>query len=252
MKMTNRQRLAIVLVLASQSALSRLSHSEPVSSRTMGTNRRMRRQRRHRHCPMRVFAGSEHCPDRPRKRRAEAESVPARHRAGDSVKSGEFDHGKKGNHHRAGFRFRGRRGGNDDRVRGPGGGRNRRPGSGCRSGSCSRPCSQADRPAYCDRIDKALPKRQAVVARLEGDANTKGSIAWLTAKAATATSAGNAELAKLYTDRAALRSQVLDPLKTVTADLDGRPAGPLQLIEGEIRRAAPAREVARCVECGQG
>ena len=79
--------------------------------------------------------------------------------------------------------------------------------------------SQADRPAYCDRIDKVLPKRQAVVARLEGDANTRGSIAWLTAKATTATAAGNAELAKLYTDRAALRSQVLDPLKTVTADL---------------------------------
>ena len=79
--------------------------------------------------------------------------------------------------------------------------------------------SQADRPAYCDRIDKALPKRQAVVTKLEGDANTKGSIAWLNAKAATATAAGNAELAKLYTDRAALRSQVLDPLKVITDDL---------------------------------
>ncbi len=79
--------------------------------------------------------------------------------------------------------------------------------------------SNADRPAYCDRIDKALPKRQAVVTRLEGDASTKGSIAWLNAKAATATSAGNAELAKLYTDRAALRSQALDPLKVITDDL---------------------------------
>jgi hypothetical protein len=79
--------------------------------------------------------------------------------------------------------------------------------------------SQADRPAYCDRIDKALPKRQAVVARLEGDANTRGSIAWLNAKAATATSAGNAELAKLYTDRAALRSKALDPLKLIVDDL---------------------------------
>ncbi|MCA1481416.1 FHA domain-containing protein, partial [Bradyrhizobium sp. NBAIM08] len=66
-----------------------------------------------------------------------------------------------------------------------------------------------------DRIDKVLPKRQAVLTRLEGDANTKGSIAWLNARATTATSAGNAELAKLYTDKAALRSQVLDPLKTV-------------------------------------
>ncbi len=76
-----------------------------------------------------------------------------------------------------------------------------------------------NRPAYCDRIDKILPKRQAVVTRLEGDANTKGSIAWLNARAAAATSGGNAERAKLFTDRAALRSQVLDPLKTVTADL---------------------------------
>ena len=76
-----------------------------------------------------------------------------------------------------------------------------------------------DRPAYCDRIDKVLPKRQAVVTRLEGDANTKGSIAWLNARAAAASSAGNAERAKLFTDRAALRSQLLDPLKTVTADL---------------------------------
>ena len=78
---------------------------------------------------------------------------------------------------------------------------------------------QQDRPAYCDRIDKVLPKRQAVVTRLEGDANTKGSIAWLNAKAAAATAAGNAELATLFTDRAALRTQVLEPLKTVTADL---------------------------------
>ena len=78
---------------------------------------------------------------------------------------------------------------------------------------------QQDRPAYCDRIDKVLPKRQAAVTRLEGDANTKGSIAWLTAKAATATASGNPERAKLFTDRAALRSQVLEPLKLVTADL---------------------------------
>lgn len=79
--------------------------------------------------------------------------------------------------------------------------------------------SAADRPAYCDRVDKALAKRQAVLTRLQGDANTKGSIAWLNAKAATATTAGNAELAKLYTDRAALRSQLLDPLKVITDDL---------------------------------
>lgn len=77
----------------------------------------------------------------------------------------------------------------------------------------------ADRPAYCDHVDKALVKRQKVVTRLEGDADARGSIAWLNDKAAAATAAGNPELAKLYTDRSALRSQVLDPLKTLSADL---------------------------------
>ena len=77
----------------------------------------------------------------------------------------------------------------------------------------------ADRPAYCDHVDKALDKRQRVVQRLEADAGTRGSIAWLNDKAAAATADGNSELATLYTDRSALRSQVLDPLKTIVADL---------------------------------
>jgi hypothetical protein len=77
----------------------------------------------------------------------------------------------------------------------------------------------ADRPAYCDHVDKALDKRQRVVQRLEADAGTRGSIAWLNDKAAAATADGNSELATLYTDRSALRSQVLAPLKTIVADL---------------------------------
>jgi hypothetical protein len=77
----------------------------------------------------------------------------------------------------------------------------------------------ADRPAYCDHVDKALDKRQRVVQRLEADAGTRGSIAWLNDKAAAATADGNSEMATLYTDRSALRSQVLDPLKTIVADL---------------------------------
>ena len=76
------------------------------------------------------------------------------------------------------------------------------------------------KPKYCDRIDKALTRRQQAQTRLNGDANTRGSIAWLTAKAEAATAAGDDALAKLYTDKAALRSQLLEPLKTVTADLD--------------------------------
>lgn len=77
----------------------------------------------------------------------------------------------------------------------------------------------SDRPAYCDHIDKALDKRQAMVARIEGDANTRGSLAWLNERVATATAEGNAELAMLFTDRAALRTVALEPLKTITADL---------------------------------
>ena len=72
----------------------------------------------------------------------------------------------------------------------------------------------------CDRLKKHEQNRQALQTRLSADANTRGSIAWLTAKAASATAAGDDALAKLYTDKAALRSQLLDPLKTVTADLD--------------------------------
>jgi hypothetical protein len=54
---------------------------------------------------------------------------------------------------------------------------------------------------------------------LGGDANTRGSIAWLTAKAAAATASGDTDLAKLYTDKAKLRTQILDPLKTINDDL---------------------------------
>jgi hypothetical protein len=77
-----------------------------------------------------------------------------------------------------------------------------------------------DKTALCDRLKKNDQRRQALQTRLGADANTRGSVAWLTAKAASATAAGDQALAKLYTDRAALRSQLMDPLKTVTADLD--------------------------------
>jgi hypothetical protein len=77
-----------------------------------------------------------------------------------------------------------------------------------------------DKTALCDRLKKHQQKRQALQTRLGADANTRGSIAWLTAKAASATASGDQALAKLYTDKAALRSQLLDPLKTVTSDLD--------------------------------
>ena len=88
------------------------------------------------------------------------------------------------------------------------------------SGAVTPDKTAPDKTALCDRLKKNEQRRQAVQTRLGADANTRGSIAWLTAKAASATAAGDQALAKLYTDRATLRSQVMDPLKTVTADLD--------------------------------
>ncbi len=77
----------------------------------------------------------------------------------------------------------------------------------------------SDATAACDRLKKHDQRRQAVLTRLQGDANTKGSIAWLTAKAAAATTAGDTARAQLYTDKAALRSALVDPLKKVETDL---------------------------------
>ncbi|HEY7814489.1 MAG TPA: hypothetical protein VIC62_14700 [Nakamurella sp.] len=75
-----------------------------------------------------------------------------------------------------------------------------------------------DKPKYCERIDKALTRRQQVQTRLNGDANTRGSIAWLQAKSQSLATS-NPELSKLLADRAALRAQVKDPAATIIADL---------------------------------
>ena len=77
-----------------------------------------------------------------------------------------------------------------------------------------------DAAARCDRLKKQQEKRRARLTRLQAGADTRGSVAWLTAKAKTATAAGDPALAKLYTDRAALRSKVVEPLQTVAGDLD--------------------------------
>jgi hypothetical protein len=76
-----------------------------------------------------------------------------------------------------------------------------------------------DDTALCDRLKKMEGRRQAAATRLDGDANTRGSVAWLQAKAAAATASGDAALAKLYTDKAALRTQIREPLQTVITDL---------------------------------
>ena len=78
--------------------------------------------------------------------------------------------------------------------------------------------SATDKPKYCERIDKALTRRQQAQTRLNGDANTRGSIAWLQAKSQSLATS-NPELSKLLADRAALRAQVKDPAATIMADL---------------------------------
>lgn len=78
--------------------------------------------------------------------------------------------------------------------------------------------SAAATPKYCARIDKALERRQKLEDRWNGDATTRGSVAWLQAKAQSVSSS-NPELSKLLTDVANLRSQVKDPAAGIVADL---------------------------------
>lgn len=87
-----------------------------------------------------------------------------------------------------------------------------------RAVAASSAVSATDKPKYCERIDKALTRRQQVQTRLNGDANTRGSIAWLQAKSQSLATS-NPELSKLLADRAALRAQVKDPAATIIADL---------------------------------
>ncbi len=73
-------------------------------------------------------------------------------------------------------------------------------------------------PELCERIDRALTRRQQFQTRLHGDANTRGSIAWLQATS-QALAATNPELSKLLADVAALRSQAAESAATIIADL---------------------------------
>jgi len=74
-------------------------------------------------------------------------------------------------------------------------------------------------PAICRQLDKISQREGKLITRLGADANTKGSIAWLKAKADAATQAGETQLAALYSERAARRSQVLDTLNAIGPDL---------------------------------
>jgi len=77
----------------------------------------------------------------------------------------------------------------------------------------------AAKPAVCQRLDKISQRQSTLITRLSADANTRGSIAWLTAKADAATQAGETQLAAAYTDRATKRSQALNTLNAIGPDL---------------------------------
>lgn len=74
-------------------------------------------------------------------------------------------------------------------------------------------------PAICARLDKISGRSQKLLTRLNADANTRGSIAWLTAKAAAATASGEPELASLYSDRATRRTELVQTLTAVGPEL---------------------------------
>ena len=74
-------------------------------------------------------------------------------------------------------------------------------------------------PAVCRHLDKISQRESKLIARLGADATTKGSIAWLKAKADAATQAGETQLAAMYTDRATRRSHLLDTLNAIGPDL---------------------------------
>jgi len=74
-------------------------------------------------------------------------------------------------------------------------------------------------PGVCRQLNHIAKRETTLITRLGADANTKGSIAWLKAKADAATQAGETQLAAMYTDRATKRGQLLDALNAIGPDL---------------------------------
>ena len=73
--------------------------------------------------------------------------------------------------------------------------------------------------AACGRVDKQIARVEKVQARLQADASTPGSLARLQARVAKATSAGNAPLAQVLTDRLAIRKDLAARLPDVLSHL---------------------------------
>ena len=74
-------------------------------------------------------------------------------------------------------------------------------------------------PKFCTRLDTFATRGQTLLTRLNADANTRGSIAWLNARAAAATAAGNTDQASKLTDRAARRTDLAQTLSTLGPEL---------------------------------
>lgn len=64
----------------------------------------------------------------------------------------------------------------------------------------------------CARVDKQLARAQKVRTRIDADASSKGSIAFLQARIDRATQAGQADLAKVLELRLQMRRQIADQL----------------------------------------
>ena len=76
------------------------------------------------------------------------------------------------------------------------------------------------KPHVCQRLDRFEQRGKTAVARLGAGAGTKGSVAWLEAKAEAATKAGNNDRATRLSERAQRRSEALAIFKTLGPQFD--------------------------------
>jgi hypothetical protein len=79
--------------------------------------------------------------------------------------------------------------------------------------------ARTDHPEICQRLDRLAKRSPNLVIRFEAGPDTRGSISWLEAKAQAATTAGDNDLAQLYGERAARRTEALEVLKALGPEL---------------------------------
>jgi hypothetical protein len=81
------------------------------------------------------------------------------------------------------------------------------------------PTSSGGDPVCTQRIPKALDRIDKLVVRVNGDASTTGSTAWLQDRASKARTSGHPALADLLDQRVADRPQKLQELQTLRTQL---------------------------------